>query len=385
MRNAKHKIATSLALCLGLALGAAPGHGQDSGEFQTTGGKKKHRKRQERPIQLGTSGSNAEDLTLEFCCNGTLGALIEKSGVQYVLGNNHVLGRRNRGVKGEAIIQPGYSDQSCPATDEAFDTVAHLSAKKKLKFGLDRRNKVDVAIAEVVPGAVRADGEILQIGIPGSDPVEAFALMRVKKSGRTTGLTRGIVESVGNTVLVEIELECGSEETKVARFKNQIFIRDLDNRSFNRAGDSGSMVYEDVDDCPAPVGLLFAGGGSLTAINPASAVLKTVGRLKPRGEAQFVGCESSPFETASGRSPLLRPERVREAAAVKQSWEDHLLNLPSVQSLGIGVTLEGPLEPAIYIYTTDSRDVMLDRLPESLDGFRIEVVETEKFVATCGH
>jgi hypothetical protein len=385
MRNIIFRVATSLALCVGLALGAAPGYSQDADDLQVTAGKKKHRKRQERPIQLGTSGSNVEDISGGFCCGGTLGALVEKFGTQYILSNNHVLARSNSGKQGEAIIQPGYGDQSCPASDEAFDTVAQLTAKKRIRFGFDKRNKVDAAIAEVVPGAVRSDGEILRIGVPGTTPTAAFVGMEVKKSGRTTGLTRGIVVAVHATGIVpEFPLDCAGEETRTARFVDQIFIASANDKAFQGPGDSGSMVYQDVDSCPAPVGLLFAGTDEIGVASPAATVLKKVKRLKPRGDARFVGCESSQFEVATFRTPLLREQRVREAAGVMRDWEADLLGTPGVQGVGIGMALAGPTEPAIYVFTTESREEVLDRLPENLGEFRIEIIETDRFEAYCG-
>jgi len=382
-------VVTSLALFLGLGLGVAPGHSQDPGDptddLQITGQKKKHRKRQSRPIRLGTSGSNVNDIAGGFCCAGTLGSLVEKYGIQYILSNNHVLARSNIGKPGEAIIQPGYADQSCPASDEEADTVAHLTARKRVKFGLDKRNKVDAAIAEVVPGTVRSNGEILRIGVPGSIPVQASVGMEVKKSGRTTGLTRGIVIAVHATVRVEeFPLDCAGEETRFARFVDQIMITSINDKRFENSGDSGSMIYQDVAECPAPVGLLFAGNDAMAAASPAAKVLRIVKRLKPRGDATFVGCESSAMEVAAARSPLLKAQRVRAASGVMRSWEHHLLNTRSVQGVGIGMTLSGPVEPAIYVFATDSREQMLDRLPESLEGYRIEVIETDRFEAHCG-
>ena len=67
---------------------------------------------QSRPIPLGTSGGSIRDSSWSFCCGGTLGALVQDSqGVQYILSNNHVLARSNRGLIREAIIQPGLIDQ----------------------------------------------------------------------------------------------------------------------------------------------------------------------------------------------------------------------------------------------------------------------------------
>ena len=48
-----------------------------------------HKARQARPIQLGVSGGNANDTANGFCCSGTLGALVQRGGTQFILSNTH--------------------------------------------------------------------------------------------------------------------------------------------------------------------------------------------------------------------------------------------------------------------------------------------------------
>ena len=144
---------------------------------------------------------------------------------------------------GEAIIQPGYADQNfCPAGNDSADTVAHFTSRKKIKWGADKVNKVDLAIAEVVPGAVKPNGEILKVGVPGSEPVRPFVGLRVQKSGRTTGLTRGVVTAVDVSVIIEdFPLDCAGTETRLAIFSKQIIIAGEDGKKFLDSGDSGSL------------------------------------------------------------------------------------------------------------------------------------------------
>ena len=59
------------------------------------------------PVQLGTSGGNIHDASRRFCCSGTLGSLVTKGGVQYILSNNHVLADADAATVGDAISQPG--------------------------------------------------------------------------------------------------------------------------------------------------------------------------------------------------------------------------------------------------------------------------------------
>ena len=150
---------------------------------------------QARPIQLGTSGGNANDFfscgLLDYCASGTLGALVHRGGRKFILSNNHVLARSNDGTVGDDITQPGLIDSQC----EPAGAVADLSAFVRLKFD-GSANTADAAIAEVRLGQVDESGAILDIGIPSATPVEASPGMRVKKSGRTTGLTKGRVLAV---------------------------------------------------------------------------------------------------------------------------------------------------------------------------------------------
>lgn len=380
---------------------SVPVQGQEAStseqSLQTTG-KKKFRKRQNRPIKMGTSGGNLLDLTPLECCDGTLGALIEKNGVQYVLSNNHVLARSNKGKPGEAIIQPGLGDQRpiCEPLQPDADTVAFLTARKRVKFGLNRRNKIDAAIAEVVPGAVDPQGAIMGIGVPGSNTVEAFVGMRVKKSGRTTGLTRGSVIAVNASAVVDFPKRCGSDDVRVARFEDLIFIAGNNDKPFIEAGDSGSMVYENSKNCPGPVGLVFAGNEELAAASPAETVRKIAGKLGPKGQARFVGCDNSlqsasdrlssatsthASTTASISRPVIDKRAIDRATAVMRRRHQDLWRLRSVHGVGIGLSLEGAVEPAIYVFSTESAEKVRQQLPESLDGYRVEVFQSGRLVA----
>ena len=55
-----------------------------------------------------------------------------------------------------------------------------------------------------------------------------------------------------------------------------------------------------------------------------------------------------------------------------------------MHSVGVGMTLSGPVEPAIYVYTTANREAMIADLPATYDGIRVEVIEAKPFRVTCG-
>jgi len=387
-----HGLLLILSLVWGLAGDVAraqePAEQSDElGSLTAQGKFKKFRKDQDWPIKLGTSGGNINDSTARVCCAGTLGALVEKKGRRYILSNNHVLARSNLAKKGEAIIQPGLVDQKpvCeePTGDE--DTVAWLSKRKKIRFGGTKQNSVDAAIAEVVPGAVNPDGRVLRIGIPGDTPVEAAVGMRVKKSGRTSGLTRGSITTVNVSDDVTFEPECDSGVTKTARFVNMIVIMGANDKPFSRSGDSGAMVFEDVDECPRPVGLLFAGSDEFTVASPAALVQRAISNLKPRGDMTFVGCTAM---TATGDSrhvaPMLEEQEVRRATRAMRKREREVLAIPGVHGIGVGQSLDGSVEPAIHVFVSKDDPELLDRIPETMDGYRTAIFLTEPFVARTG-
>lgn len=112
--------------------------------------------------------------------------------------------------------------------------------------------------------------------------------MSVKKSGCTTGLTTGTIKSVNLTVSITYDKRCGIGN-RTALFVNQIGISP---GGFSAAGDSGSLIVEDVGTCPRAVGLLFAGSNSITIVNPIGNVLNAFG-------VSMVVCPASASQTAS--------------------------------------------------------------------------------------
>lgn len=226
-----------------------------------------HQVLQVPPVQLGTSGGSVEHIDAMWCCSGTLGGLLQdETGNLYVLSNNHVIARVNRGVAGEDIIQPGLIDTSCGR--QTYNIVADLTEYIPIDFGAT--NLVDAAIARIRDGQVDAGGVILDIGPLSPETLDAFVGLNVQKSGRTTGQTFGQVAAVDVTVAVSYTKRCGSPRVVVATFDDQFRITPGD---FSDAGDSGSLIVEDVPSNPRAVGLLFAGSPTSTIANPIQSVL----------------------------------------------------------------------------------------------------------------
>jgi hypothetical protein len=228
--------------------------------------------KQTPPIRLGTSGGWNDDSANGYCCSGTLGSLVWIGRTQYILSNAHVL-EREIAQTGASIIQPGLVDVNCNGN------VAQTVGTLVKKYSLSRSN-VDCAIAKVRPGMVRTDGWILGIGTISRYLSAAAVNQHVKKSGRTSGLTRSHVSGLNATIRVSYDRECGGGvsggESFGKTFYHQIVIANRSN-SFLRPGDSGSLMVQDIPSNPRAIGLLFAGNDSIAVANPIGQVLNFLG------------------------------------------------------------------------------------------------------------
>jgi len=199
---------------------------------------------------------------------GTLGAFVNDAttGETLILSNNHVMANSNSAAKGDEIIQfQGGGDSGDCVFAKAASAVLNFLAKI---IGSKHRliptkissvaNEVDAAVAKPIDGSV-IRGDIIDIGvITGTKP--ATINMAVRKSGRTTGTTSGVIEMLDATV------DVGYGGGRTATFENQIVAG-----AMSSPGDSGSLVVDGTD--PLAVGLLFAGSEVSTVINPIDRVL----------------------------------------------------------------------------------------------------------------
>src|SRR5207247_1596802 len=85
-------------------------------------------------------------------------------------------------------------------------------------------SNVDVSVAQVIVGAVRTDGAILEIGTLSSQTVAASLSQAVKKSGRTSGLTQSAISGLNATVSVAYDNECAGGAAFTKTFTGQIVI-----------------------------------------------------------------------------------------------------------------------------------------------------------------
>ena len=331
-----------------------------------------------RNLHFGVSGGNVNDITARFCCSGTLGALLTDGSNQYILSNNHVLGRSDQAAAGEDVSQPGRIDLNC--------NVGALVADFRVASPLG--SNVDAAIATLRAGQMDSTGFIEDIGVPSSSVVNPTVGLSVAKSGRTTGFTTGTISSINTSVNVQYQKSCGQGKKFVVSYTNQVVIN---SSTFSAGGDSGSLIVSNSGH--NPVALLFAGSSSTTIGNPIGEVLTKLSSA--HGSAlSFVGTGGSSSIVSSiaigETEPLIRGARgqMRElpqqasarASAVLELHRANLMFQPGVIGAGVGSATDDNLEAAIVVYVDKTSNARPQLLSE-LDGVKVRVVLTDPFVA----
>ncbi|AEF92973.1 hypothetical protein Desca_0068 [Desulfotomaculum nigrificans CO-1-SRB] len=224
---------------------------------------------------------------------GTFGAVVRDrhTGEKLILSNNHILanatsGNDGRAAIGDPILQPGEYDGGSkddriatllryipiqkgevPATCPVANGAARLAnmfvhavrPNYQLKFFKrgGAANIVDCAVARPLRPDLITE-EILGLGLV-QGVAEAKLGMKVVKSGRTSGITRGTVTAVGVTLDVKLD------DNTSAHFSDQV-VTDMK----SQGGDSGSLVLTEGNKA---VGLLFAGSDRVTVFNHIQTVL----------------------------------------------------------------------------------------------------------------
>ena len=338
---------------------------------------------QAAPIKLGTSGGNASDLLMNGgniggCCSGTLGSLLSRAGTFYILSNNHVLDKSDQGSTGDPIVQPGLGDANCQVQNTA--TVAHLSQAAPLQ------SNVDAAMAAIVPGEVDTSGTILDLNGPNQPAPPSSTLADVQtalsskepvaKVGRSSGVTCGSIESISADIIVHYETSCGSKNVFQVSYTNQIIVA---GGIFSEPGDSGSLVV--TADTARPLGILYAGDGSSTAVNPIQDVLSALkdpstGEIPQvvGGADHAVGCPNSGQATIASAQALtakLNGTVLEHAQLVKAQYETQLLQYSAVSTVSVGASEDDPGQPAVVVHVKSSAQTPI---PHEVGGVRTKVV-----------
>ena len=213
---------------------------------------------------------------------GTLGAIVFDRATcrPMILSNWHVLAGASSAAVGEDILQPG-------RVDGGTEAVATLT-----RMRLD--SAMDAAVATL--NSARAHSrDIMNIGtVTGMD--DATLGMEVEKSGRTTGLTKGIVDGVS----MSVQIDYG--DPGIVAFNNQIRIVPRPpwpavDVEISLGGDSGSIWVNERTN--RAIGLHFGGERNPS---PASAENALANPIKPVASAMNfsflpIFCPSRPIPT----------------------------------------------------------------------------------------
>mgnify|MGYP001603304483 CR=1 FL=1 len=226
-----------------------------------------------RPYPGGVQISAATPFLFFLPTLGTLGMAVKmRDGTIRLLSNAHVLESGQITTwehyldnKGLLILQPGGLDlTNAIATVDTWITMAEGGV-----------SIADAALAKPFnPGDV--DTSILGLSVPSSviDPVPGLI---VKKSGRNTGVTTGIVEAIN--VTTRMTYQQYSSFSSFSTLFNNCFTVTPGN--FGSGGDSGSVVMAG----SSAVGLLFAGTDQLSFGTPMRIVRDNLGFVLPDGPA----------------------------------------------------------------------------------------------------
>ncbi len=236
-----------------------------------------------RPAQPGISIAHKEVTA------GTLGLLVRRGPDLLMMSNNHVLAAVNAAKVGDLIYQPGPADggtlndrlgtlaefvpldfgtqQGSNPVPGFFAQLANFLAAllgSKQRFQAVEltagKNRMDVALAR--PDAPESvNPEIAGIGRP-TGMLEPKLGLAVQKMGRTTGLTKGMVQQIDVTVTVDYQ-------GRSATFVDQTMATRM-----SQPGDSGSAIL-DMDR--KVVGLLFAGSDQVTMFTPMPHIVEKLG------------------------------------------------------------------------------------------------------------
>lgn len=193
---------------------------------------------------------------------GTFGLIVsDAAGELYGMTNNHVAGACNHAMPGLPILAPGPVDAIESACDP-FTIGRHsrlLPINDGIPENIDISQNCDVSLFKLTDPAKVTSFQ--------GDAYDTPALIatpqpgqRVRKYGRTTGLTTGkLVAQVASAMPVAYNVN--EYNVRKSVWFDTIFVVEGDNNlPFSRPGDSGSLVVsQDAAGNPVAVGLVFAG------------------------------------------------------------------------------------------------------------------------------
>jgi hypothetical protein len=218
-----------------------------------------------------TNRANIFERAKRICCGsscgptsergaGTFGAIVKIGASRdlFVLSNNHVLSGCNHVPLNQPILAPASMDGRADAV--APHEIGRHHMLQELRSGDPHfviPGSIDLALARVSnPNAVSSwQGDQASGYDTPRTLAEPHSLLRVKKVGRTTGLTFGEIEA---RISTPTPITYNSKNFKgTVWFKDFWTVTAVDGEHFVLPGDSGSLVVS--EDGDSAVGVVFAG------------------------------------------------------------------------------------------------------------------------------
>ena len=238
---------------------------------------------------------------------GTLGLIVfdRKTGDPCILSNWHVL-HLSEGKIGDRVVQPGPHDDNDVQDNEAGTLLrSHLGAAG------------DCAIARIESRDF--DREILDLNVHPTQLARADLGDRVVKSGRTTGVTQGLVRRIDVMAFVEYP---GVGAKEIGGFEIGPLDDAAPDHEISTGGDSGAAWLIADDDGSATdvlVGLHFAGEGST---NPDEHALACNAHSVFKKLNIAISAPATPEEGAPGYNPRFLSEEVRTPELTQTQRDD---------------------------------------------------------------
>lgn len=323
----------------------------------------------DRPIPMGVSISNTPSLPYIYA--GTAGMLVRSltnPDVKFILSNNHVLGAvgpdlcPNTAPQGTWTLQPGTLDIGNDPGKDPFYVAGVVAGYYPLIGGILPRNIIDAAIS--ITNTSLAKTQILNIGNPNPAVGIASPGMNVIKSGRTTGVTNGTVDSVN--VSVGVDYDCA-----VYYFRGQTMITP---GTFSAGGDSGSAILE--SGTLTPVGLLYAGSPEFTVANQIFWVYALL-KVFPDAPTPVGPTSMEELQQIYDAKLKMQHPRLAKLQEIQERNEEALFrNFPAMRAMGIG-RHENGRDLVFKIYRKRGAGAAQQALPQSIEGVEVRVVDTQ--------
>jgi len=221
--------------------------------------------------------------------------------------------------------------------------------------------------------------------------------MAVAKSGRTTGLSCGVIYALNGSIQLDLPAECGNTSDTKVIFNGQVILS-----SIVRPGDSGSLVVDAANSRPLALVDGLSSDLSFASANPASAVLTALNAVAGAkltfvgGPDHAVSCIQStatqftpPAGVLNTQSPSLASsahenpatplahQELQRAIDIQSRHEQELFAYTGVIGVAVGRNGDTSSLPALLVFV--DREASPYGLPRDVEGLPVRIVHTGRF------